>query len=401
MSISPHKIDQNTMAVISRYFKTTDDFVNVIKTNSEYRQLGDVIKQNNVAIKTDRDRILFRKIETYIVYDDIDIYKINRLNTRDYFKKKYDVEIDKFRSLKIKYPVTRKQKKEYEEDMETIKGVRNIEFMEYIDEYNYNGELDPKVTYLVRSSRFGIFQDHVPIKELDLSNIHVKVINDRCFQYHIFTSVKLPDTIKILGEEAFGACNELKEINLPTSICRIDNGCFCFCGLEKIIFPSALTEISEECCYGCKCLKHVVIPDRVKVIKSRAFHNCENLVTIEFGKNIERIDGESFVNCKVDQLLLPTKLQEIEWYAFCNCVYLTSLTIPDSVTHLGYNCFNRCSSLVSVSLGNGIEYLGGDTFANCKALRLVETGAKFRDYSPDAFRGSENVQISKKRTDLE
>lgn len=401
MSISSHKIDQNTMAVISRYFKTTDDFVNVIKTNSEYSQLGDVIKQNDIAIETDRDRILFRKIETYIVYDDMNISKIKRLNTRDYFMKKYDVEVDKFRKLKIGYPVTRKQKREYTEDLESIKGVRDVEFMEYIDEYNYDGALDPKVVYLVRSGRFGMFKDHVPIKELDLSNTHVRMIGDYCFAHHIFTSVKLPETIEFLGEEAFFACNKLKEINFPTSICSINKGCFYHCGLEEIVFPTTLTEISEECCAHCKYLKHVVIPDRVKVIKNRAFHDCENLVTIEFGKNIERIGGESFVNCKADHLLLPTKLQEIEWFAFCNCVYLTSLTIPDSVTALGSYCFDKCSSLVSVSLGNGIEYLGGDTFSNCKALRIVETGANFRDYSPDAFRGSENVQIYKKRTDLE
>ena len=40
----------------------------------------------------------------------------------------------------------------------------------------------------------------------------------------------------------------------------------------------------------------------------------------------------------------------IEFYAFCGCSGLTSVTIPDSVTSIGGNAFCGCSGLTSVTI---------------------------------------------------
>lgn len=55
-----------------------------------------------------------------------------------------------------------------------------------------------------------------------------------------------------IGKWAFDDCESLKEINIPTSLIKIEAGLFKGILLENIELPKTLTEVGKEAFYGTK-----------------------------------------------------------------------------------------------------------------------------------------------------
>ena len=63
---------------------------------------------------------------------------------------------------------------------------------------------------------------------------------------------------------------------------------------------------------------------------------------------------------------------EIGWYAFDDCVDLTSVSIPDSVETIYDGAFCRCKGLVSVKMPDSLTSIGEGAFSVCESLTSVE-----------------------------
>lgn len=72
---------------------------------------------------------------------------------------------------------------------------------------------------------------------------------------------------------------------------------------------------------------------------------------------------------KLENVTLPTYLEEIGDSAFMNCTSLTNILMPSTLKKLGNGVFESCTSLSSVTLNEGLTYIGGQAFSNCVALR--------------------------------
>jgi hypothetical protein len=121
-----------------------------------------------------------------------------------------------------------------------------------------------------------------------------------------------------------------------------------FYNLSELKLPNNTEYIGYMSVAECVKLQSIDIPASVKEIEDRAFENCRNLKTINFGENpsLIRIGNWAFYNChELQNLEIPEGVTEIGDGAFYGCTYLKNLNLPASVHSIGDNGFAFCSKL--------------------------------------------------------
>lgn len=199
------------------------------------------------------------------------------------------------------------------------------------------------------------------------------------------TSITLPNSLKVIGKEAFSGCSGLKSIDIPNSVTTIKNDAFTGChGLEKVNIPNSVTSIGDWAFSYCESLRSITIPSSVTLLEFCAFTGCNSLERINVASdnpNYVDIDG---VLCSKDSTVLiaypyakgtnyviPKFIRKIAKGAFKLCSELESVEIPNSVDSIDHSAFSDCSSLTSITIPKSVTYLGDDIFSKCSSLTEI------------------------------
>lgn len=185
------------------------------------------------------------------------------------------------------------------------------------------------------------------------------------------TEVCIPNTVKIIGHEAF---------------------CRCY-GLEKITIPDSVTEIHDHAFQSCTGLTEIIIPDSVTVIV-RAFEDCQSLQKVTLSKKLRDIGDSAFKNCKaLGTVNIPDSVQKIGKRAFDGCEKLSSVHLGQGVRVIEGGAFASCTSLREIVFPKSVESIAGDddgyvlgAFSGCKSLQKVAVLGNTKIWSPKAFR---------------
>lgn len=110
-----------------------------------------------------------------------------------------------------------------------------------------------------------------------------------------------------------------------------------------------VTYLEEQLMFKANKLKSVTIPGTIKEISKYAFCNCYFMTSVTMGEGIELI----------------------EEYAFSGCYSLREVVVPDSVKRLEYGVFFCCKELTKVTLGSGIKTITEQTFDECPKIETV------------------------------
>ncbi len=94
-------------------------------------------------------------------------------------------------------------------------------------------------------------------------------------------SVHLPDSLLMIGRNAFSRCENLEEVNIPSRIMTIQEGTFLNTGLKHIDLPEGLREIGRYAFQGTP-LTEIRLPASVQWIQRYAFQNCRELKEISW-----------------------------------------------------------------------------------------------------------------------
>ena len=99
-------------------------------------------------------------------------------------------------------------------------------------------------------------------------------ISPFAFKEKNIEQVDIPNSITVIGKEAFFRCFNLKKIKLSEQLLYIDKNAFNSCiHLEEIEIPENVIHIERRAFYDCKSLRKAIIPERVGFIGEDAFKN--------------------------------------------------------------------------------------------------------------------------------
>lgn len=216
--------------------------------------------------------------------------------------------------------------------------------------------------------------------------------------------VTIPEGITVIGREAFRNNLDIKKVNFPRSLQKIEKNAFKNCRqlTEPLKFSGKLNSIGEGAFQNCSALGGILeIPDSLTAIEASAFQNCSSLSGLRLGGGIEKIGRSAFESCSglKGDLYLPDSLTNLKDSAFSGCSGLDgSLRLSENLTTISQNAFSYCSSLTgelvipdkvkdiyfyafigdenltSLTVGKNtsvINYNGSESFWGCTGIRTL------------------------------
>ena len=139
--------------------------------------------------------------------------------------------------------------------------------------------------------------------------------------------------------------------------------------LEKVTWPSTVTEIPYEMFQNCSSLKAVENTRNVTYIYGSAFQNCNNLIELDLGSC--KIADRAFYYCsKLQSIGGSAKCVSVGSEAFYQCSSLENIDMS-MCTSIGSYAFFCCSSLQSI--GNPrFTSIPDDAFGGCSSLEKID-----------------------------
>lgn len=120
----------------------------------------------------------------------------------------------------------------------------------------------------------------------------VTKIEHEAFRYCKISSVKFPSTLRLISDNAFADCENLKTIDFGCGLTHVGSSVswytFASSGLEKISFPRQVKSIGRGAFYGSQ-LKEVTLNEGLEVIGDYSFMMCLDLRNISIPKTVSKI----------------------------------------------------------------------------------------------------------------
>lgn len=217
-------------------------------------------------------------------------------------------------------------------------------------------------------------------------------------------SLKFPEGITSISENAVYLCTKLRSITLPASVTSIGKTPFYGCNwivsieispdnpvfacIDGVLFrktdktllryppekdgqhyeiPNGITAIDDDAFFGPN-LTAIVIPDSVTSIGKAAFAGSD-LTEVIIPQSITSIPDQAFSDCtELTSITLPQQLTSIGDEAFRNCKLLNHVDLPDSLISIGNHAFNSCIALHSIDIPSSVMEMGIAPFIDCPAL---------------------------------
>ncbi len=291
---------------------------------------------------------------------------------------------------------------------------------------NYSFELCRGLTSLtipgnVKSIGIGAFENCYNLTSLTIGE-GVESINNYAFQDGDFASIRIPGSIKFIGEEVFPS--NLTSLTIGDGLAVIGNLSFNNCeDLNELIFEGRVDSIAPYA-FATGGVPNIYVSDLATWCNINfSGHEGNPLFDNWFYENSLYVNGE-----KVTNLVIPEGVTTIKPYAFGGTETFTSVTIPASVTNIGTGAFSWCEGLTAVHISDlaawcnidfeyfsanplycaknlyfnnelvtdlvipeGVTTIKANAFYSCTSLKSVKVPTSVTAIENDAFRNCYNI----------
>jgi len=160
-------------------------------------------------------------------------------------------------------------------------------------------------------------------------------------------SVVIPETVKMIDENAFGACQLLESVVIEGDDVTINEGAF----------------------WACSSLKSLRIPGDNIVIGFNAFESCTSLTDVEITGSHVKIDRSAFLSCHSLVSIDLSGADEIDLWAFANCSSLEKVRF--SSVNIKANPFQVCPALKQIEFDCDDIVFENNALVERKTDRLI------------------------------
>lgn len=195
--------------------------------------------------------------------------------------------------------------------------------------------------------------------------------------------IELPNNLQELGGQTFAYCHSLKTIDWPNSLTIIPNKVFYHCGLISIGIPDSIVMIGNEAFSGCSRLAEVTISDSSKITR--------------FGYHVFYDTAIAHINMPINLRIIDKAWYESDYWPFSS--ELKSISLPNVINTMNNGCYrnyelekvysrNRNPEAISENafhintLLNGVLYVPEgmvDVYKNLDGWKLFRN---IQEYSP-------------------
>ena len=219
------------------------------------------------------------------------------------------------------------------------------------------------------------------------------------------TALKAADfsnsTLAYIGYEAFSGCTALADVKLSETTSEIGDYAFANTKIETIEFGKNINSVGVNSFLNASKLKSFVVVDKNKTYSAvdGVLYNKDGneLVifpaaktgTFNLPKDVWKICDKAFYGSAISSVKLDAEaaLEEIGVSAFENSM-ITSFVIPEKVTKINVNTFKNAANLATVTFNEGITEIGASAFEGCVALKTVALPASLYTISNAAFKNA-------------
>lgn len=179
-------------------------------------------------------------------------------------------------------------------------------------------------------------------------------------------------TVTEIGSNTFRSC-AIISVKIPNTIVSIGNDAFANCSaLTSVIIPNSVVTLGDECFQSCSRLGYAEMGNSVKSIGAYAFNNCENITSVEIPESVTSIGDWAFYRCvNLDEIVIPNSVEYLGDGAFQSCYKLKSVKLPNGLTELNRGVFFGCSSLSSLTLPPALTTIGDSALGSCAFSEIV------------------------------
>ena len=170
-------------------------------------------------------------------------------------------------------------------------GIYSLEIPEGIVEFK---EFGGGVNKLVMPSTLRFLQPAIFSEEPDLIEVELneglEYIPNSAFEYTLIKEIKLPTTIKKVGDHAFNGCYKLRGPIYASGLEEVGFRSFSGTRINQLNLPK-IRNIDNQAFEGCHHLEKVTLGDYVQFIGKGAFKNCTKLREVQVNKATIIEDG--------------------------------------------------------------------------------------------------------------
>lgn len=204
-------------------------------------------------------------------------------------------------------------------------------------------------------------------------------------------------------EHAFGTNGVLKRLDMSKATIIGDGEYYVYgnWGGPQVIYSYPKDNVIGDHMFASTKLESIVLPDNVTEIEYDAFSICHELSNVAIPDGVKRIGQFSFSSTpKLKSITIPRSMNTIEESAFAHADGLTNIRIPGNIKAIEDGAFYGCKNLTSITIENGLGNIGSSVFYECKNLERIVLPESVSSIGGSCFSGCDNLSYIKMPTAL-